>query len=50
MSDNGNEKDLRDLLDMKKLKKCECVEGDLVMEELVEECLKHSNHRIFIYF
>lgn len=28
MSENGNEKELRNLLDIKKIKKCECVEND----------------------
>lgn len=28
MSDNGNEKNLRELLDLKTIKKCECIEND----------------------
>ncbi|CAD8104611.1 unnamed protein product [Paramecium primaurelia] len=50
MSENGNEKELRNLLDIKKIKKCECIENDQIMEELIEECLKYKNKKIFIYF
>ncbi|CAD8121171.1 unnamed protein product [Paramecium sonneborni] len=50
MSENGNEQELRKLLEMQKIKKCECIENEQIMEELIEECLKYKDKRIFIYF